>query len=634
MQLIHNVIYRPGLLLAAILLLLFGCKPKPPGSGADIAADPHSYARPAEVVVKHLTLDIEVDFSDETISGLATLSLDRAPGANQLYLDTRDLSIEKVFVSGVEGNQEETGWRIGESDSILGAPLIIDLKKNTRQVHILYSSSPDAEALQWLKPNQTAGKEHPFLLTQSQAILARSWIPIQDSPGIRFTYEATVKVPKGLLAVMSAENPREKSADGGYAFRMDQPVPAYLLALAVGDLVFEPLGPRTGVYAEPSVIEKARYEFGEMEEMLTLAEGLYGPYRWGRYDVIVLPPSFPFGGMENPRLTFATPTILAGDRSLVSLIAHELAHSWSGNLVTNATWNDFWLNEGFTVYFEHRIMEALKGREYSEMLASLSFSDLLEEVKDLGAGSPDTHLYLELKGRNPDDAVGGIPYDKGYYFLRLIEESAGRAEFDAFLKAYFDENAFKTMTTERFVERLRTHLLDKQEGLAEKINVDAWVYGPGIPENCPTAVSERFQKVEDAKTLWAAGTAPSELDTEGWSSHEWHQFLHELMKHDTLSLQQLSDLDAAFGFTQSTNSELQCAWYELALKHHYAAANPAIESFLIAVGRRKFLTPLYREMMRSEEGKKMAWYIYAKARPNYHPIATRTIDGIVGWIES
>ena len=286
---------------------------------------------------------------------------------------------------------------------------------------------------------------------------------------------------------MSAENPTAVNAEAVYSFAMPHPVPSYLLALAVGELEFRPLGgsPRAGVYAEPPVVEKAAAEFADTEKMIAAAEALYGPYRWGRYDLLVLPPSFPFGGMENPRLTFATPTIIAGDRSLVSLVAHELAHSWSGNLVTNATWNDFWLNEGFTTYFEMRIMEAVYGREHSEMLAALAHQDLADAVAEAGATSPDTHLRLNLAGRNPDEGVTSIPYDKGYFFLRLIEETVGREAWDAFLRGYFDTFAFQSMDTDGFLAYLREKLLAGRPGVEEKLQIAAWVDGPGIPANCP-----------------------------------------------------------------------------------------------------------------------------------------------------
>ena len=451
-------------------------------SKSNYVKDPHSYAIPEEALIKHLSWNANINFNEKKIDAVASFEIETSEIASRLILDTKDLNIVKVEV-----DSESVEFELGDSKPHLGSALSIPISNNSKTVSITYSTNKEAEALQWLKPVQTAGKENPFLFTQSQAILARSWIPIQDSPGIRFTYDAKVKVPSHLMALMSAGNPQEKSSTGEYVFEMKQPVPAYLMALSVGNLVYTPISERTGVYAEPSVIEAAAYEFGDLDKMLVAAEKLYGPYQWDQYDLIVLPPSFPFGGMENPRLTFATPTILAGDRSLTSLVAHELAHSWSGNLVTNSTWNDFWLNEGFTVYFEQRIMEELYGRDYSEMLASLAYADLQEEVKSMvenGNGN-DTKLKLSLEGRNPDDGVTSIAYDKGYLFIRHMEEIVGREKFDAFLKEYFSVNAFKGMTTESFVDYVKEHLIQKNNLEVDKNIFKDWIYSVGLPENRP-----------------------------------------------------------------------------------------------------------------------------------------------------
>src|SRR6185295_20192533 len=321
----------------------------------------------------------------------ASLRLNNKGGAGRVVLDTRDLEIRRVTL---DDGKTEARFRLGDEVKILGRPLEIEIAPGTTWVNVDYSTKPEAAALQWLTPEQ-AGSPYPFLYTQSESILARTWVPCQDTPGVRMAYEATVHAPRGLLALMSAENPTQDSADGVYHFQMRQPIPSYLLALAVGELEFRPLSPRSGVYAEPSVIELAAWELADTPKMIDAAERLYGPYRWGRYDLLVLPPSFPYGGMENPRLTFATPTILARDRSLVSLVAHELAHSWSGNLVTNSNWNDFWLNEGFTTYIENRLMDALYGKEYADMLWELGYQDLQAEVADFSKDSlHDTWLKL------------------------------------------------------------------------------------------------------------------------------------------------------------------------------------------------------------------------------------------------
>lgn len=591
--------------------------------------DIHSYARPQEAKVTHLDLDIYVDFENKIISGKTKIHFDAAEDAELLTLDTRGLRIKSIW----QENGNEADYELGPEDKILGRPLNIKIEEDSKAVTIIYETGAGAEALQWLSPKQTAGKEVPFLFTQSQAILARTWIPLQDSPGIRFTYTAKVQVPKGMMAVMSAENPQEKNLAGIYEFKMTNPIPSYLMALAVGDLEFRSLGIRTGVYAEPVMIEKSAYELAETEEMLEIAEKLYGPYRWGRYDIIVLPPSFPFGGMENPRITFATPTIIAGDRSLTSLVAHELAHSWSGNLVTNATWSDFWINEGFTVYFENRIMEELYGRDYSEMLAALSQQDLKVEVENFikEGRAEDTKLKLDLKGRNPDDGVTSIPYDKGYSFLRYLEEYTGRETFDEFLREYFDRHAFQTMTTAAFLDYMKEHLFEKNDIEYPGQEIHQWVYEPGLPETLPSIHSERFSVVKQQLDKWVEGMPAMEIDTAGWTTHEWLHFIKNIPEN--LEKARIKELDDVFGFTQSGNAEILDVWFLTAIRYNYEEAYPAMEEFLVSTGRRKFLTPLYSAMIKKEATKDLALDIYRKARPNYHFVSVNTLDEILDWKE-
>ena len=603
-----------------IITILFTLFISACNSKEDLRVDLHSFSEPHHVVTTHLDLDVEVDFEKEIISGKARYEIKNLTGHNQLVLDVNGLEIDKVTI-----DNKASSFQLGYQDSILGQPLIIDVDEDTKAVSIFYKTGADAKALQWLNPKQTAGKKYPFLFTQSQAILARTWLPCQDSPGVRFSYTAKVKVPKDLLAIMSAENPTEKITDGEYKFKMNQAVPAYLMALGVGDLVFESLGEQTGVYAEPSVIKKASYEFSETQKMLEIAEMMYGKYAWDRYDMLVLPPSFPFGGMENPRLTFVTPTILAGDRSLTSLVAHELAHSWSGNLVTNKTWDDFWLNEGFTVYFERRIMEKLEGREYADMLSLLGKQDLEHEVSVLGHSHKDTHLKLDLSGRDPDDGFTDIAYEKGFFLLRLIEETVGRKQFDVFLKKYFTTHAFKVMDTEAFVTYINNNLLNSQPKLKEKIRLEEWIYSSGIPDNCPKVNSIKFHAVEGAIKSFIKGYPLVNIKTQGWSSHEWLHFLRHLP--EDLDRNDLQKLDQAFGFTSSGNSEVLNAWFQLTIPSGYMQADKDLEGFLLTVGRRKFLKPLYEALYKKDPEK--AKRIYKKARDNYHTVTIQTLDAIV-----
>jgi leukotriene-A4 hydrolase len=587
--------------------------------------DPHSFARPGEVAVEHLVLDLSVDFGQRRLTGRASLRLNNKGGAGRVVLDTRDLEIRRVTL---DDGKTEARFRLGDEVKILGRPLEIEIAPGTTWVNVDYSTKPEAAALQWLTPEQ-AGSPYPFLYTQSESILARTWVPCQDTPGVRMTYEATIHAPQGLLAVMSAENPTQKNAGGVYRFKMPQRIPSYLLALAVGDLEFRPLGANSGIYGLPGVAERAAWELADTPKMIAAAEKLYGPYKWGRYDILVLPASYPYGGMENPRLTFATPTILAGDRSLVSLVAHELAHSWSGNLVTNATWDDFWLNEGFTVYFEGRIMEAVYGRPYSDMLAVLGRQDLDDVLKELGPESPDTRLHLDIAGRDPDEVTSDVAYEKGALFLRMLEAAVGRAKLDAFLRSYFDTFAFQSMDTARFVAYLKQQLLGGDEALAQQLQIDAWIYGPGVPSNAPQPHSEAFVPVDQAVQAFAAGTPAAQLATTGWTTHHWLHFIRNLP--EKLDAQRMADLDATFHFSGSGNSEILAAWLIKVIDSQYEPAYPALERFLTSVGRRKYLKPLYAEMAKTPAGAEMALRIYEKARPGYHSVSQSTVDQILGW---
>jgi len=591
-------------------------------TGIASGVDYHSFANPNEVRVTHLSLNLTANFETKQLVGDVTLDVERAkPGNNTLVLDTRALNIQSVSVEG-----ESVPFEMGQTDPDLGTPLTITLPSAASSVTVAYSTSPEASGVQWLTPAQTAGKQHPFLFTQAQAVHARSFIPLQDSPQVRVTYDATIKTPEALLAVMSASNDPTTERDGEYEFTMPQPIPSYLIALAIGDLEFKAMGERTGVYAEPALLESAAKEFEDTEAMLEVTEETYGPYQWDRYDLLILPPSFPFGGMENPRLSFITPTVIAGDKSLVSLIAHELAHSWSGNTVTNATWRDLWLNEGFTTYLTYRIMEMIYGHDRFKKEAVLGYQDLENDVAALEQN--DEILAIDLRGRNPDDVFSNIPYEKGALFLREIEQKIGRENFDTFLMQYFKDFAFKSITTDTFIAYLDDTLLQQYPDKLDANRIHAWIFEPGIPEGAPQPESDAFTKIDDTRNAWLSGDVKAaDIETAQWTVHEWLYFLNNMP--DSLTKAQLSELDSAFSLTSTKNNEIAHSWLMIAVENNYQPAFDRLYSYLVSIGRNKLVKPLYRELSKTPEGKAFAKRAFEEAKPGYHPLTVKANEGYV-----
>lgn len=611
------------LILATLFLTIIACQKKEQTEKATTVTDEHSYAKPELAVVKHLDLDIKVDFDTQTISGKASWLIDNISKGKEIIFDENTLNITKVTLGD---DEKETKFELGKDTEFHGKPLHITIEPTTTKVNIYYSTTKEAVALQWLKPEQTADKKKPFLFSQGESVWSRTWIPCQDSPGIRFTYNAKVTVPKDLLAVMSAVNPQKKNDTGVYTFKQDKAIPSYLMAIAVGDIEFQSIDNRTGVYAEPSMLKKSAWEFAELGKMVNAAEKLYGPYRWGRYDVLVLPPSFPYGGMENPNLTFLTPGVIAGDRSLTSLLAHELGHSWSGNLVTNATWDDIWLNEGFTTYVEHRIGEAIFGEKEFEMQNVITRKELVDNVAEYGDTSPDTRLKVSLTGRNPDDGISMIPYVKGYAFLRVIENAVGREKFDVFIKNYFDAHAFKSITTEDFIKYYNENLIKGDKALADKIKAEDWIYKPGIPSNITSVSSLDFDAIDKIQKSWRT-TGVKGLSKQITTTTEKQHFIDHLPTD--ITPKEMEAIDTEFNFTKGGNFIIKRQWFVQAIMHQYKAANPAIEQFLIGISRTGSVMMLYKEMVKTPEGKVWAKQVFDKAKSGYHATTIQAVEGIL-----
>jgi len=603
------------------------------------AMDEFTYARPLEARVTHVALDLDLDFEGQRVDGTATLDIQAAEDATEIVLDSDGLIIGGI----ADGNGNTLAYEIGESDPAKGEPITVQLGELTgpglQQIVISYASGPEAEALQWLSPEQTAGGEQPFVFSQGQAILNRSWIPTQDSPGIRQTWEARITAPDPLTVVMSGisrgdpevlptvEGESERRA---FEFTMDNSIPPYLIAIAAGNLEFAELGPRSGVWAEPEMIEAVAAELSDTEAMIDASEELYGAYRWGRYDMIVLPPAFPYGGMENPVMTFLTPTFIAGDRSNTGLIAHELAHSWSGNLVTYASWRDGWLNEGVTSYLTNRISEAVFGETRAMQERALEFAGVQEALASLGDDNPRTAL------RTPDELSpleynSAIMYDKGALFLHTLENIIGREQFDEFMRGWFDRNAFQPATSEMFLADLREYVVQGDEEMEASLMLDEWLYGTGLPDNAVAPDPEAFAAVDGAAEAYAAdATLPTSETWTGWSAFEQRRFLEELPEE--MSDRELAALNETLGLSETGNNEVLFLWLEAALRNEYQPAVEQAEGFLGRVGRNKFVEPLFEALWGTGAwGQPIASRVYGETRGSYHSYTRSQVDPIVGY---
>lgn len=599
-----------------------------------IVNDPMSYANLKDVETKHVHFVLKADFENQQLTGYIEHQLTWKSNQSTLILDSKNLVIDQVkyYADNHWSTLKPQAVVLAKADPILGQKLSLHFPVQPSTVRIYYQTTKDASGLQWLSKAQTHDKQFPFMFTQSQAIHARSWMPIQDTPAMRVTYSAEISTPKTLFAVMSADNSKNLDTkkkvvvDGQYVFNMTQRIPPYLIALAVGDIQYQAMSKQTGIYAEPHILQRAADEFEDTQAMMDATNKLYGEYAWQQFDILVLPSSFPFGGMENPRLTFATPTVIAGDKSLVSLIAHELAHSWSGNLVTNSTWSDLWLNEGFTTYVENRIMEEVYGKDRAIMEQALGLNSLRRDLVRIPPA--DTSLKANLTGRDPDRAFTDIPYVKGQMFLFWLENTYGRKTFDTFVKDYFAHFAFQSVDTQTFLTYIEEHLINKYPDKATMQQINTWVFGQGLSKMTPNPTSDAFTKIDNIKTRWLRGEmATNALPVDKWTVHEWLYFINQLPRD--LSYVDMAKLDSAFQLTQTQNAEIAFAWFHLAIGNGYGRIYSALETYLIGIGRRKLIIPLYRKLLTTKGKAAWARQAYQKARAGYHPTAQQIIDGIM-----
>ena len=614
--------------IVVLSIVLVSCGEK---DNYDPARDYFTFANVNQLTTHHVSLDLDVDFTERKLRGHVLLHMNAVDEfVQEIVLDTRDLTIDNVAFLVADGQAIVATFEMRESDKVLGTPLVIGIPSDIETqdeiiVRIDYETSPGSTALQWLPPELTAGGKHPMMFSQSQAVHARSWIPLQDTPVIRVTYEATIRTPSELLALMSANNDPLAARQGEFQFEMPQPIPSYLFAIAVGNLYFASLGEDTGVYTEPELLDASVYEFGDLQEMLEKAEKQFGPYRWGRYDLLVLPPSFPYGGMENPRLSFLTPSLLAGDRSLVAVVAHELAHSWSGNLVTNATWRDGWLNEGMTSYLEARLMEIIYDEDRVDEERVLGYEELLLDFERVPLERQA--LAPRLDTGDADDVQGTIHYHKGQRFLEYLEQGFGRERFDRFLQTYFDDFAFKTITTEVFLDYLDVKLLNATPGVVSRQQVEAWMYEPGLPEDAPIPRSTTLEYAESLAAAWAIDEAELEdIPVDEWSPQALIHFINSLPAD--LDTKRLHALDDFLGLSETSNAEIGRTWFIQVATRRYEAAYPQLEAHLNRYGRTRLLSNIYRALAENGHDFEMAKSMFSNARHAYHPATVSSIESV------
>ncbi|MEE2901299.1 MAG: M1 family metallopeptidase [Myxococcota bacterium] len=582
-------------------------------------ADPHSYFDNTHAQIRHANLNLVVDFENKILRGEVQLEI-TSSDAEFLDLDARGLHI--LHVHDVDGHALK--FSMEEISPLKGERLRIH--RPTTKISIRYETSSEALALQWLEKAQTTDQTHPYLFTQCQPIHARSIFPCQDTPTVRMTYRACFHIPSDLTAVMAADKIARTITDGiaTEEFEMNLPIPSYLFAFAIGDIRHHEVGPRTRVYGEPSVLSSAAFEFSQVESMIETAEALFGPYPWGRFDILVMPSSFPYGGMENPKLTFLTPTVIAGDRSLVNIVAHELAHSWTGNLVTNATMNDFWLNEGFTTYAERRILEALEGEKVSTLHRVVGKQGLLTDLNKFGETSSLTCLKTNLENIDPDSVFSRIPYEKGYLFVQKLEHLLGRERFDRFLKRYMTTFRFRSITTEEFLEFLNT----EHPGVAESINLQSWIYEPGLPEDAPSPSLERVRELLAYADQFARDYESFSDEIAKLSPNEWQILISRFGKNASPDLCQ--KVEQKFQILNSKNLEIRVSFLFLAINCGYEPAVENTRALLQNVGRMKYLRPLYSALANhSPSTRRVAIDIFERSKQNYHPVAANLVESLL-----
>ncbi|KAM7197350.1 leukotriene A-4 hydrolase [Naviculisporaceae sp. PSN 640] len=584
---------------------------------------------------KHTTANLTIDFPKQRLRGSVILELESQTDktSKEIVLDSSYVAVESIKV-----NSGPSKWEIKDRHPVYGSPVHIAVpdgaaKGEVVKLEIALATTGDCTALQWLTPEQTSSKKAPFMFSQCQAIHARSLFPCQDTPDVKSTYDFNITSPYPVVA-SGVQVPSEDGSSAGdnlYKFRQEVPIPSYLFALASGEIATAPIGKKSVVATGPGELEEAKWELEEdMDKFMEHAEKIVFPYKWGEYNVLVLPPSFPYGGMENPIYTFATPTIISGDRQNVDVIAHELSHSWSGNLVTSCSWEHFWLNEGWTTYLERRLVAAVHGDSaHFDFSAIIGWKALEESVNGYGKDHEFTKLVINHKAIDPDDAFSTVPYEKGFHFIWYLDRLVGRENFDKFIPFYFSKWATKSLDSFEFKNTFLEFFSQPEYGsLADKIASIDWddrFYRPGLPPK-PEFNTSLVDVCYDLAAKWEQKDfTPSPSDIAGWTGNQVLVFLNTLQSREApLSVEQSHKLGEVYNLEKGKNVELKAAYYQIAMRAKDDSVYQHVADLLGQVGRMKFVRPLYKSL--NLVNRDLAVKTFQKNRFFYHPICRQMVD--------
>ncbi|KAK3906440.1 peptidase family M1-domain-containing protein [Staphylotrichum tortipilum] len=605
--------------------------------------DPNTQSNYDAWRTRHTMADFAVDFAAKCLRGSVVIELesqtDRA--STEIILDSSFVDVADITL-----NAAPSKWEVKDRTGPSGSPVHIAVpdgagKGEVVKLGIQLATTDKCTALQWLSPAQTSNKKAPFMFSQCQAIHARSIFPCQDTPDVKSTYDFVIRSPHVVVAsgVPLPEATEAAGDDKIYKFRQNVPIPSYLFALASGDIASAPIGRCSSVCTGPNELKASQWELeDDMDKFLDAAEKIVFPYRWGEYNVLVLPPSFPYGGMENPIFTFATPTIISGDRQNIDVIAHELAHSWSGNLVTNGSWEHFWLNEGWTVYLERRILASIHNNNaYFDFSAIIGWKHLEMSVEEFGADHEYTKLCINHKGIDPDDAFSSVPYEKGFHFIYSLDRLVGRENFDKFIPHYFAKWANKSLDSyefkQTFLDFFSTPEYASLQGKLAEIDWEGRFYTPGLPpkpEFDTSLVDVCFQLAGKWKQK---DFSPSSSDTSSWTGNQVLVFLNLVQNfEEPLTVEQSQSMGKVYGLADSKNVELKAAYYQIAMRAKDTSAYPGIVELLGEVGRMKFVRTLFRSLTKVD--RDLAVKTFEKNRDFYHPICRALVEKDLGLAEA